>query len=307
MLGPRASWISKTSSDAHGPDRAARDDGPVAKRQESATGLEPHLIRERMLERTNQFIESVGQKAIDFTEELGEMAFMFVEAVVWAFRRPFRGRVFMEALESVGVGSLFIIILTGIFTGLVLTYQANYAFKLFNAQTLVGGTVAVSLVRELGPVLAALMVTGRTGSAMTTELGTMRVTEQIDAMAVMAVNPVQYLVTPRIVATAIMMPVLTMIFNFVGIVSAYLLGVYWLNIDPGIFINKIRDFVETPDLLKSAIKAFWFGLVIALVGCYKGFYAKGGAKGVGVATTESVVISSVTILSLDYVLTLMMW
>lgn len=252
-------------------------------------------------------VEAVGHRAIGFVEQLGQMMMMLAEAVVWAFRPPYRPRIWAQALDMVGVGSLPIVLLTGVFSGLVLAYQAYYAFRLFNAESLVGGTVAVSLVRELGPVLAGLMVAGRTGSAMTTELGTMRVTEQIDAMAVMAVNPVQYLVTPRLIASILMLPVLTMLFNFVGIIAAYLLAVHVLGVDPGIFVAKIQNFVQPLDLLKSATKAAAFGMVIALVGCYKGFYAAGGAKGVGEATTSSVVTSSVSILCIDYIFTVLMW
>ena len=260
-----------------------------------------------MLTKLKAGVEAVGNATIGFVEELGQMAVMLVESIIWAFRPPYRLRIWSNALEIVGVGSLPIVLLTGVFSGLVLAYQSHYAFKLFNAETLVGGTVAVSIVRELGPVLAGLMVAGRTGSSMTTELGTMRVTEQIDAMAVMAVNPIQYLVTPRVIASVIMLPLLTMLFNLVGVVSAYVLAVHVLGVDPGIFVAKIRDFVYPIDLVKSAIKAAAFGMVIALVGCYKGFYASGGAKGVGEATTSSVVTSSVTILCIDYILTVLMW
>jgi phospholipid/cholesterol/gamma-HCH transport system permease protein len=260
-----------------------------------------------MLEKLKSGIEALGRWGIRFVEELGQMASMLVQTVIWAFRPPYRVRIWFESLEMVGVGSLPIVLLTGIFTGLVLAYQANYAFQLFNAETLVGATVAVSMARELAPVLTGLMVAGRTGSSMTTELGTMRVSEQIDAMAVMAVNPIQYLVTPRVIATIIMLPILTMLFNLVGIVAAFLLSVHVLGIDPGIFIAKIREFVVPMDLVKSGVKAAVFGMVIALVGCYKGFYASGGAKGVGEATTSSVVTSSVLILCSDYILTVMMW
>lgn len=260
-----------------------------------------------MLSKIKAGIEAVGNKTIGVIEELGQMMIMLVQAVIWAFRPPYRIRIWFQSLESVGVGSLPIVLLTGVFAGLVLAYQSHYAFKLFNAETLVGGTVAVSVVRELGPVLAGLMVAGRTGSSMTTELGTMRVTEQIDAMAVMAVNPIQYLVTPRVFATIIMLPALTMLFNLVAIVASYLLSVYVLGVDPGIFVDKIRQFVLPVDLLKSMVKAAAFGMVIALVGCYKGFYASGGAKGVGEATTSSVVTSSVMILFIDYILTVIMW
>lgn len=260
-----------------------------------------------MLDRFKAGVEAIGNGAIGFVEELGQMAIMLVEAFIWALRPPYRPRIWFQALELVGVGSLPIVLLTGVFSGLVLAYQADYAFRIFNAQTLVGGTVAVSLVRELAPVLAGLMVAGRTGSSMTTELGTMRVTEQIDAMAVMAVNPIQYLVTPRILASIFMLPVLTMLFNLVGVGAAYMLAVHVLGTDPGIFLAKIRQFVEPMDLVKSGIKAAAFGMVIALVGCYKGFYASGGAKGVGEATTSSVVTSSVSILLIDYILTVLMW
>jgi len=252
-------------------------------------------------------IEQLGSSTISAIEELGQMIMLLVETFVWAVRPPYRVKVFFQALESVGVGSLFIVLFTGTFTGLVMAYQSIYAFSLFNAQTLVGGTVAASVVRELGPVLTGLMVAGRTGSSMTTELGTMRVTEQIDAMAVMAVNPVQYLVMPRVLATMLMMPLLAMLFNVVAIGAAYALSVGGLDIDPGIFVQKIRDFLEVRDVINCGIKAGCFGLAIGLVGCYKGFYASGGAKGVGEATTSSVVTSSIAILMIDYVLTVFMY
>ena len=260
-----------------------------------------------MYDRLKEGIEHLGRAAIEWIEDLGGTMLMFLESMVWFVRPPYRIRVLFETLEEVGVGSLFIVLLTGVFTGLVMAYQSIYAFGLFGAESLVGGAVAISLARELAPVLTALMVAGRTGSSMTTELGTMRVTEQIDAMAVMAVNPVQYLVTPRVVATIVMMPILTMLFNFVGIVAAYAISVFAIDVDPGIFVMKIQDFVDAQDLINSAIKGAVFGVVISVVGCYKGFYASGGAKGVGSATTSSVVTSSISILLLDYVLTVLMW
>ena len=260
-----------------------------------------------MFDRVKTGIEAMGESVIEWIEELGGMAQMLVEALAWAVRPPFRLRVLLQTIEEVGVGSLFIVLLTGVFTGLVMAYQSIYAFGLFGAESLVGGAVAISLARELAPVLTALMVAGRTGSSMTTELGTMRVTEQIDAMAVMAVNPIQYLVTPRVLATILMMPILTLLFNFVGIVAAYGISVFAINVDPGIFVLKIQDFVDLYDLQNSAIKGAVFGVIISVVGCYKGFYASGGAKGVGNATTSSVVTSSISILLADYILTVFMW
>ena len=260
-----------------------------------------------MLSSLKTGVERIGQSVILAIEDFGRIILLLAETAIWAVRPPYRVKVLMQAFESVGVGSLFIVLFTGLFTGLVMAYQSIYAFGLFGAETLVGGTVAASVVRELGPVLTGLMVAGRTGSSMTTELGTMRVTEQIDAMAVMAVNPVQYLVMPRVVATTLMMPLLVMLFNFVAIVASYALSVGIMDIDPGIFVQKIRDFVVSRDLIYSAIKAACFGLAIGLVGCYKGFYASGGAKGVGEATTSSVVTSSIAVLFIDYVLTVFMY
>jgi phospholipid/cholesterol/gamma-HCH transport system permease protein len=210
-------------------------------------------------------------------------------------------------MEFVGVGSLFIVLLTGLFTGAVFALQGASAFRLFNAESLVGSTVALSLAKELSPVLTGLMVTGRAGSGIATELGTMRVTEQIDALETMAVNPVQYLVVPRFLAGVVMVPALSVLFTLVGMCGAYFVGVVLMNIDPGVFLGKTRWLVAPKDITDGLIKATVFGGVLTLVGCYKGFYASGGARGVGIATTQSVVVSSVAILVADYFLTAMMF
>jgi phospholipid/cholesterol/gamma-HCH transport system permease protein len=167
--------------------------------------------------------------------------------------------------------------------------------------------VALSLAKELSPVLTGLMVTGRAGSGIATELGTMRVTEQIDALETMAVNPVQYLVVPRFLAGVVMVPALSVLFTLVGMCGAYFVGVVLMNIDPGVFLGKTRWLVDPKDITDGLIKATVFGGVLTLVGCYKGFYASGGARGVGIATTQSVVVSSVAILVADYFLTAMMF
>ena len=210
-------------------------------------------------------------------------------------------------MEFVGVGSLFIVVLTGLFTGAVFALQGAGAFRMFNAESLVGSTVGLSLARELSPVLTGLMVTGRAGSGIATEIGTMRVTEQIDALYTMAVNPVQYLVVPRFIAGLIMVPILSGLFTLVGMVGCYVVGVVMLGIDEGVFIEKVKWFVEPADLASGLIKACVFGGILTMVGCYKGFYAAGGARGVGIATTQSVVASSVIILVSDYFLTAMMF
>jgi phospholipid/cholesterol/gamma-HCH transport system permease protein len=252
-------------------------------------------------------IESLGQSIIDTTESLGRGAMMLTETLVWTFRPPFRLRLLFQAMEFVGVGSLFIVLLTGLFTGAVFALQGASAFRLFNAESLVGSTVALSLAKELSPVLTGLMVTGRAGSGIATELGTMRVTEQIDALETMAVNPVQYLVVPRFLAGVVMVPALSVLFTLVGMCGAYFVGVVLMNIDPGVFLGKTRWLVDPKDITDGLIKATVFGGVLTLVGCYKGFYASGGARGVGIATTQSVVVSSVAILVADYFLTAMMF
>ncbi len=221
-------------------------------------------------------------------------------------RGPIRPRLMMQQLEFVGVGSLFIVLLTGVFTGAVFTLQSVSAFAKFSAQSLVGATVTLALTRELAPVLTGLMVTGRVGSAMATELGTMRVTEQIDAMEVMAIDPLGYLVVPRVFAGAIMVPVLTMIFDFVGVCGSYALGVWYDGIDEGAFMSRIERWLEPSDVFQGLIKAFVYGTVLTLVGCYKGFNAGGGARGVGQATTDAVVIGSISIFVLNYFLTAVM-
>ncbi len=242
-----------------------------------------------------------------FFEEMGAIVLTYIEVLYWTFRPPFRAKLLFSAMEFVGVGSLFIILLTGSFAGAVMALQGIYAFRIIQAESMVGGSVALVLSRELSPVLAALMVTGRVGSAMATEIGTMRVTEQIDAMEVMAVNPIQYLVVPRVWATTLMLPVLSVLFTVVGMVGCYLVAVVWMNVDEGQFMSKIASFMETKDIISGIIKAGVFGAALSVIGCHKGFNAAGGAKGVGEATTQAVVLASVLIFVLDYVMTAIMF
>ncbi len=240
-------------------------------------------------------------------ETIGNASLFFIQTLSWCIRPPYRITLVFQSMDFIGVGSLFIVLLTAAFTGAVFALQGAVAFRLFNAESLVGSTVALSLAKELAPVLTGLMVTGRAGSGIATELGTMRVTEQIDAMYTMAVNPIQYLVVPRFLAGLIVLPLLTILFNIIGMVGCYFVGVIYMGIDEGIFWDKVKWFVEPEDIYNGLIKACFFGGILTLVGCYKGFYATGGARGVGIATTESVVISSVLILAADYVLTAMMF
>lgn len=259
------------------------------------------------MKRLVEAIEELGQSVIDAIEDIGKLGILSARALLLAFSPPFRGRQLLASMEDVGVGSLFIVMLTGLFAGAVFSLQSVQGFRMFGAESMVGTTVALTLTRELGPVLTGLMVAGRSGSAMATTLGTMRVTEQIDAMEVMAVDPVHYLITPRLVATIVMLPLLNALFVLVGMAGAYGVAVLLLGVDPGMFMGNIGLIVDPMDLIKGCIKAGFFGLAIAAIGCNKGFYASGGAKGVGEATTSAVVMSSVAILVINYFLTAIMF
>jgi phospholipid/cholesterol/gamma-HCH transport system permease protein len=236
-------------------------------------------------------------------EGLGEVLVLFADVCFWGFRRPFRAVVFFEALEFVGVGSILIIVLVGTFTGMVVGLQGVEAMRRVNAESFVGSGVALSLCRELSPVLTALMITGRAASAMATELGSMRITEQIDALHTMAVNPVQYLVVPRVFAGLVMVPLMAMLFTVVGMLGAYGVAVWYKGVDPGQFWANVEWYTDPSDIVQGLIKAAVFGLTLALIGCYQGYNAGGGAKGVGLATTRAVVVASVAILVMDYFLT----
>jgi len=248
-------------------------------------------------------IAALGRGSILLVGEMGGMALMLLKTLFFTFRPPFRFRLFFKQMEFIGVKSTLVVLLTGLFSGMVLALQGYYGFRKFGGESLLGATVALSLVRELGPVLTGLMVTARAGSAIAAELGTMRVTEQIDALTVMAVNPIHYLVVPRFWAGVLMVPLLTVLADVIGIAGGYFVGVILLHIDQGIFVAKMRELVELSDILNGLYKAFVFGGLLTLIGCYKGYHARGGAEGVGRATTEAVVISSISILAGDYILT----
>jgi len=254
-----------------------------------------------------EFFEYIGREIVKFLEAMGAMMIFIARTMYWSVRRPVFLKETVKQMDIIGVKSSLVIVLTGTFTGMVSALQANYGFRMFSAESMVGSVTALGLLRELGPVLASLMVTARAGSAMTAELGTMRVTEQIDALTVMGVNPYQYLILPRIVASTIMMPLLTLVFCGLGMVGAYIVGVDLLGIDKGLFMARIAQYVDYSDLNSGLIKAVCFGIILSFVGCFKGFTTTGGAEGVGKATTYSVVISSVSILIADYVLTAIMF
>jgi len=240
-------------------------------------------------------------------EEVGQCLVLLARSLVWLFRPPFRYREFMRQLDFVGSQSVLIIVLTGAFTGMVSALQGYNGLNRYGAESMVGATVVLALTRELGPVISALMVIGRVGSAITAELGSMRSTQQIDALESMAVEPVQYLVVPRIAAATLTLPLLGLIFSFSGMVGAYLISTKYLSIDAGTFMEGIRDYLGMQDIVHGLIKSVVFGVMMALIACYKGIYATGGARGVGIATTRSVVLSSMLVLVSDYIMTSLMF
>ncbi len=252
-------------------------------------------------------LEWFGRLVVGWIEEVGRTSLFLADTVRSATRSLPRLRLVFRQMEFVGVRSVSVVVLTGTFTGMVLALQSYYGFRKFGAESLVGTTVALSMARELGPVLTSLMVTARAGSAIAAELGTMRVTEQIDALTVMAVDPIRYLVVPRILAGLLMVPVLCVISDFVGVSGGYFVGVKLLGINSGVYVANTVKYVELVDVFNGLVKAACFGLILTTIGCYKGFYASGGAQGVGRATTEAVVLASVLILISDYFLTAIMF
>lgn len=229
---------------------------------------------------------------------------IFVSSVFrWMFRKPVRFKLIFKQLEFVGNKSLGIIFLSALFTGAVLGLQIGKIFGIFKAEGLMGATTGKALALELGPVMCGFIVTGRAGAAMAAEIGTMRVNEQLDAMEAMGVDPVSYLVVPRVVGSVIMLPVLAGIFLFLGVLGCYILGIALFHLDTKIFMENVRWLVWTSDIRKGLFKAAVFGFILSSIACYKGYYAKGGAKGVGEATTEAVVASLLTILIVDFFIT----
>lgn len=267
---------------------------------DTAAGLPEEDDAPRSLQRVCDAGLACGQGALC---DLGQLAGLAVQSVRWGFRKPFRGREILKAMEFIGVDSVFIVGLTGFFVGMVFGLQLVDGFSKFGVENQTGAVIGIALARELSPVFAALMVSSRAGSAVTTEIGSMRVSHQIDALTALSVNPVQYLIWPRLVAGTVMVPALAILFNFVGALGAWVVCVELLNLDPGIFLQKIRQFTDIADVNQGVIKASVFGFAVCLIACKQGFFASGGAAGVGSATQRSVVQSAVAVLVLDYLIT----
>jgi len=248
-------------------------------------------------------VAGVGRHSLKIVGEMGRMMVFLISTVSWMARPPFRGMQVLKQIHFIGVKSLFVIALTGIFTGMVLGLQGYYSLRKFGAEGLLGSAVALSIIRELGPVLSALMVTGRAGSAMTAEIGIMRITEQIDALDTMAVSPMQYLIAPKVLAAVLIMPMLCSIFDLIGIYGGYLVGVNLLGVSSGAYISSMESSVEWKDVYGGWLKALSFGVIISWVCTYKGYHTTMSSEGLGTATTEAVVLSSVLILIWDYFIT----
>ncbi len=253
------------------------------------------------------WLEKLGDKVFLLLSEMGRVLIFLGQTVRWTFSSPFYVKNALKQMEVIGVNSVPVVMTTAISTGMVLALQSYTGFKRFGAESLIGAVVSLSMTRELGPVLTGLMVAGRAGASMAAELGTMKVTEQIDALTTLATNPMKYLVVPRFVASTVMMFFLTVLGMMIGVTGGYFVGVKVLGTNPVTYYNQSVNNTEVTDIWYGLIKALVFGAVVGLIGCYKGFTTEGGAEGVGKATTGAVVISCMLILILDYFLSALLW
>ena len=246
------------------------------------------------------FFRIIGSWTLSRVKALGHMFIFLMNAFSYVFIPPFKFRQFLRELRFIGTKSVTVISLMGSFTGMVLALQGYHTLRKVGSEAMLGPTIAVSLIRELGPVLSALTITGRAGSALSAEIGIMRITEQIDALTSMALNPMRYLVVPKIVAAIVAFPLLTSLFDLIGIYGGYIVGVKLLGLSSGTYFSQMKHFVDMEDIRIGLYKSLAFGVLVLWVCCYKGFYTGYGAEGVSKATTEAVVLSSVLILISDY-------
>lgn len=260
-------------------------------------------VRQQVNDGIDSFFHAIWKFVFSFFVESGQIVLFFAHSIRLAFIKPYRFEEFIKHMEFIGNKSLLIIILTGSFTGMAMSYQIYLGFNLVNATNLVGPTVALGITRELGPVLTGLIVAARAGGAMAARLGTMRVSEQIDALEVMGINPEQYLVAPRLIAALVSMPLLCGVFDFVAMTGSYLLCVKVLNLDEAIFWDKIQLWLNPRDINEGLLKAGVFGLIFSAICTYRGFHTKGGAKGVGEATNTGVVYSMVLVIVSNFFMT----
>ena len=245
----------------------------------------------------------IGRATLGLFQSAGRLTLFAVEGVAHALRPPFYPRQIARQCVDIGFYSLPVVGLTAIFTGMVLALQSYTGFSRFAAESAIPAVVVVSITRELGPVLASLMVAGRIGAAMAAEIGTMRVTEQIDALTTLQTNPMKYLVAPRLIAGVLMLPLLVMAADLIGVLGGYIVSVYRLDFNGELYLVNTMNAVQTMDAVSGLVKAAVFGFLIALLGCYSGFHSRGGAQGVGAATTNAVAASMALILVFNYMIT----
>jgi phospholipid/cholesterol/gamma-HCH transport system permease protein len=249
------------------------------------------------------FLAAIGAAFLDFLAAAGRIVLFAGAAVGGLLRPPWYPRIILRQMIDIGYYSLPVVGLTAIFTGMVLALQTYTGFNRFAAESAIPNVVVISITRELGPVIAGLMVAGRIGAAIAAEIGTMRVTDQIDALTTLSTNPYKYLVAPRLVAGTLMLPLLVLVADVIGVFGGFLVSTYKLDFNPASYIQRTADFLETMDVVAGLVKAAMFGFLVTLMGCFHGYTSRGGAQGVGAATTYAVVSGSILILVFDYFLT----
>jgi len=249
------------------------------------------------------FLQTIGSFTFAFLETIGRLVSFTGTALLHSVRPPFYPRIVLKQMIEIGFFSLPVVGLTAIFAGMVLALQSFTGFSRFSTESAIPNVVVLSITRELGPVLTGLMVSGRIAASIAAEIGTMRVTEQVDALTTLSTNPFKYLVAPRFIAGITMMPILVFIADIIGVLGGYVVSVYKLGFNASNYLQNTYDFVEFIDVFSGLVKAAVFGFLITLMGCYHGYHSKGGAQGVGQATTNAVVSSSILILCFNYILT----
>ncbi len=249
------------------------------------------------------FLMRIGHASICFVRDLGKIAIFILQVITSIFSRKFYFNVFGKQVLEIGYYSLPVIGLTAIFTGAVLALQSYTGFARMNAESAIASIVVLSITRELGPVLAGLMIAGRVGAAIAAEIGTMKVTEQIDALYTLNTNPFSYLFVPRVLAGTLMLPFLVLVADIIGVFGGYLISTYKLGFNPYIYLQKTFSYLEIADVTSGLIKASVFGFIVCIIGCFSGYNCQGGAQGVGKSTTNAVVVSSIFILLLNYFIT----
>jgi phospholipid/cholesterol/gamma-HCH transport system permease protein len=249
------------------------------------------------------FLASVGAAFLGFLAATGRLVLFALMGIAAAFRPPYYPRLILRQVVYMGYYSLPVVGLTAIFTGMVLALQSYTGFSRFNAESAVATVVVLSVTRELGPVIAGLMVAGRVGAAMAAEIGTMRVTDQIDALTTLSTDPFRYLVLPRLLAGLLTLPLLVLVADIIGVFGGYIVGTVKLGFNPANYLTQTETYLETMDVVSGLVKAGVFGFIVALMGCYHGYHSRGGAEGVGQATTHAVVSASILILISNYMLT----